>query len=55
MAAMSGYNKPCKYGGSVWIEQEFGRTWYTLFVNGDIKAQSGDWNYIVNLFNGYVA
>ena len=53
MAAMSGYDRPCKYGGRVWIEQGPGSK-YTLFVNGDIKAQS-DWDYIVNLFNSYVA
>jgi len=54
MAAISGYDKPCKYGGRVWIENGPG-SWFSLFVNGDIKAQSADWNYIVREFNSYAA
>ena len=53
MAAMSGYDKPCKYGGRVWIE-EGPVSKYTLFVNNEIKAQSDNWEYIVREFNSYV-
>ena len=55
---VSGYDKPCKYGGYVRIEESaasmFGQK-YALVVNGDIKAQSDSWDYIVREFNSYVA
>jgi len=54
MSAISGYDKPCKYGGRVWIENGPGSS-YTLFVDGSIKAQSENWDYIVREFNSYVA
>ena len=55
---MSGYDKPCKYGGSVWIEESaasmFGQK-YALVVNGKIEAQSDEWSYIVGKFHSYAA
>jgi len=55
---MSGYDRPCKYGGSVWIEESaasmFGQK-YALIVNGSIKAQSDNWDTIVREFNSYAA
>ena len=53
MAAIPGYERRCKYGGLVWIEKGPG-SWFTLFVDGSIKAQSEDWGFIVGKFNGYV-
>jgi len=44
---------PCKYGGWVWIEDEFGNSRWSLIVDGVIKAQSTDHDYILKEFYNY--
>ena len=43
----------CKYGGLVRIEEGPG-SWWTLYVDNEIKAQSADHEYILREYNNYV-
>ena len=51
-----GSQRRCRYGGLVWVEESaasmFGQK-YALLVNGEIKAQSDDWGYIMDQLNSY--
>ena len=43
---------PSRFGGWIKIEEGPG-SWWTLFVDGVIKAQSADHNYILKEYNSY--
>jgi hypothetical protein len=48
---VKGFDKPCRYGGRVWIEQEGSK--YALIVQGKSEAQSTDWDFILDKFKEY--